>query len=60
MFELGSAAEAKHYELGKILVNTGVDYFVGVGKLINYTAEGAQDAGLPPRGYFFPANIKKL
>ena len=25
MFELGSAAEAKHYELGKVLVDVGVD-----------------------------------
>lgn len=52
MLELGYAAKDKHYELGKILVDAEVDYLVGVGKHIIYTAEGARDAGMSAERIF--------
>jgi len=56
MLELGSAAEDKHYELGKFLVEAGIDYLIGVGKLAVYLAEGAREAGLPPERIFLSAS----
>jgi UDP-N-acetylmuramoyl-tripeptide--D-alanyl-D-alanine ligase len=55
MLELGAAAEEKHYKLGKVLVDTGVDYLIGVGKLMEFTAEGAREAGFPPERIFLSA-----
>jgi len=52
MLELGFAAKEKHYELGKILVEKEVDYFVGIGDYIIYTAEGARKAGMPEEKIF--------
>ena len=48
MFELGAAAEEKHYKLGKVLVDTGVDYLIGVGKLMDFTLK-EPEAGLRER-----------
>ncbi len=56
MFELGSAAEDKHYEIGKVLADVGVDYLIGVGKLAVFMAQGARDAGLPPERIFLSDN----
>ncbi|RJX29029.1 MAG: UDP-N-acetylmuramoyl-tripeptide--D-alanyl-D-alanine ligase [Dethiobacter sp.] len=56
MFELGPAAEDRHYELGRILADLGIDYLISVGRLAVWIAQGAGDAGLPPERIFLAGN----
>ena len=47
MLELGDAAAAEHYNIGKYLAAIGIDRLIAVGPLSRHTAQGAADNGCP-------------
>jgi UDP-N-acetylmuramoyl-tripeptide--D-alanyl-D-alanine ligase len=47
MYELGSAAESGHREVGRTLAELGVSELITVGKLAEEIAQGARAAGYP-------------
>ncbi|MDO9536526.1 MAG: UDP-N-acetylmuramoyl-tripeptide--D-alanyl-D-alanine ligase [Bacillota bacterium] len=48
MLELGSAAEEKHFEVGKYLAFLGIDLLITLGTLASHISQGAREAGFPP------------
>ncbi|GIU82921.1 MAG: UDP-N-acetylmuramoyl-tripeptide--D-alanyl-D-alanine ligase [Acidobacteria bacterium] len=52
MMELGTEAEKIHYEVGKKITESGVDFLVGVGSLAKRLIEGAKEAGLKEVEFF--------
>jgi UDP-N-acetylmuramoyl-tripeptide--D-alanyl-D-alanine ligase len=52
MMELGEEAEKFHYEAGKKIAESGVDFVVGVGNLTRRLIEGAKDGGLKETQFF--------
>lgn len=48
MFELGSRAQAGHYEVGETAAKMEVDYLVAVGELARNVALGAREGGMDP------------
>lgn len=47
MYELGTAAESGHREVGRTLAELGVGELITVGKLAEKIAQGAREAGYP-------------
>jgi len=47
MLELGSLSEEAHKEMGRAVVEAGIDVFVACGTLAHITAQAAVEAGMP-------------